>query len=135
MATRYIVTAVVDSYSKKQVAEGLSRSLYNLQKPESIKDPKDVTEFMFGIIEHPVNTDEFAVVVEETKEVKKHADADPNELLAYINHLTNEEETQLIGYINANDNFLVSAIINELGEDIKTQAEMDTDGWFPEESI
>lgn len=135
MAKKYIVTAVVDSYSKKQVAEGLSRSLYNLQKPDSIKDPKDVTEFMFGIIEHPVNADEFAVVVEETKEIKKHADADPNELLAYINHLTNEEEAQLIGYINANDNFPLSAIINELGEDIKTQSEMDADGWFPEESI
>lgn len=126
---RYLVTDTIDNYTRLQVARGISRALYKISRPDTVVHPDDVTKYNNSIVSHPQYGTYFAVVIDEAEEIKKHADANPDDFYIFIKHLTDDEKQQIKQFYINNDRIPVKALIEQFGT-LKSYTEMETDGWF-----
>jgi len=131
--------------SSEQTCADLSRALYRISAPEHLSIGSG-TLYLFPWIQHPVNGS-WALNFDDAYQYQKHwavndmltAPGDPYGSQALMQTLflpiaadgTNSLQA-LLSYILANDVIDTGEILPLVDPElVKTQAEMDADGWFP----
>lgn len=110
-------------------ALNVSRELFNISRPE--KEDEDITQYLFGHIEHPVSG-EISLVVYEDFDLRVHPDASGR--IDALGDLLDQcieagEINRLKGVLNSSERVRFENIIPAMLE-VKTKTEMETDGWF-----
>lgn len=118
MAKRYIETKEIQGLTKKEVVEKLSATLWNFQRPDAVKNPRDVTKYLFGIQPHPVIEDDYVVEVDDSFSIRKHPQAIASEILDLADGLSQSDKTTLTDYIKNNAEPVVGEILNNLRDEI-----------------
>jgi hypothetical protein len=118
MSKKYIEVKAIEGLTKKQVAQELSAKLWNLQRPNSIKNPKDITKYLFGVTPHPILADDWVVEVDGNYEIKKHQMALEKELVDFAESLSSSEKTTLSNLVKNNSTITVNDIISNLRQQI-----------------
>lgn len=114
-------------------ALAISRELFNISRPITIKGEDDATQYLFGWIEHPtpIGNVTTALCIDEINQIiPVHPDKDLTALVALFEELTQQERDALASYISSQQSFPFSNIIPS-NTQVYTQEEMDADGWFP----
>ncbi len=129
----YLIVKSTKNLTATERAEAISKELYSISRPDTIKEEMDVSMYLFGVVEHPT-TSEVALSVDFDYIIKVHQDNDLNNLIALFPDLIEEEVDTLETYINTEDSF---PFVNILTSDaiVKTQLEMESDGWFPQDDF
>lgn len=118
MAKRYIETKDIQGLTKREVAEKLSATLWNFQRPDAVKNPRDVTKYLFGIQPHPVIEDDYVVEVDDSFSIRKHPQAIASEILELAEGLSTQDKNTLTDYIENNAEPVVGKILNNLRDEI-----------------
>ena len=118
MAKTFIETKDIAGLTKKEVAEKLSATLWNLQRPDSVKNPRDVTRYLFGVRPHPIKVDDWVVEADDDFIIRKHTQADATEVLTMVDGLSQVHKTALADYINNNSQPTVSNILTSMRDEI-----------------
>jgi hypothetical protein len=140
----------VEPYSQwtsQERASLINEELYNLSRPITVKDEKDMTSKLFGEITHPT-TGQVALQVDEDYKIRIHPDKDITNLKNLFANLSEQELTGLSNYIDS-----LTITVDEEGNESKswgtlrfgdiipstsvvlTKEEADAAGWFPEEEL
>jgi vacuolar-type H+-ATPase subunit F/Vma7 len=111
----------------------ISKELFNISRPVTIKGEHDATQYMFGWIEHPNPIDNVttALCIDDINQIiPVHPDKDLTALIALFEDLTEQERDSLASYISSQQSFPFVNIIPS-NTQVYTEEEMDADGWFP----
>ncbi len=123
--------------SSEAEARDISREFYRLSRPLHIRDPDDVTEFFSHHVVHPV-TGEVALAVPDT-DMPIHADVDSAALASVTDGRTNAVDKAAMRQNVANKRnqraTMTEIFPPSINGDIKDQAFMDAQGWFPEKGV
>ena len=129
----YLLVKSTQDLTATERAEAISKELYSISRPDTIKEESDVSLYLFGVIEHPT-TSEAAISVDLDYVITVHQDNDLNNLIALFANLSAEESNNLEAYIKTHSSFVFNNILPS-DAILKTQEEMETDGWFPNDEI
>lgn len=132
MATLYSKIPVngFGGYTPEQIARGLQKEFYNIQRPEQLHDANDNTKYLSGWIKHPT-TGQLAIKLPEIT-IQKHNLADASKLINFLKDVLSDTKKQNIrDYWR--DNQIIA--IQQLWEymfpaQTMTRAEMEQEGWF-----
>lgn len=136
----YIKVLPQAGLTSEQRAEQISYELWAISRPPAIRDPNDVTTYIFGWVKHPTQDPGYteivnaALGVDTTYNIVVHPENNLTNLIALFPELSQQERDTLAAYIESQQSFPFGNIIPH---DVKvfTQAEMQTSGWFPDLSI
>lgn len=123
------------SQSSKQYAAQVSRLLYTLSRPESVRESKD-TEYWCGWLIHPTSGEVALRLPGENMPI--HTDATAEKLIELMQDATTPEERQSIrdalrerkGKRAAPTNFVPDSLVSQQ----LTQEEAEDAGWFAEQA-
>jgi len=111
--------------------KGLNEELFNISRPTTIKDPKDVTKYLFGMLEHPTTGQACLRDVDEEYMLFVNESVDLTTLLSYFPSAPQEEIDSLKAYLESSKgtkvrfgNLIPSTTIFISDEDIVN------DGWI-----
>ena len=103
MTSRLLVAATASLTSTERATE-ISRELFNISRPTSVRGEEDVTSHLFGWVTHP--TDGSCVMNADLDYViTVHQDNDLNNLIGLFSDLPTEESEALEAYIDSEDSF------------------------------
>lgn len=114
-------------------AQDFSRDFYRLSRPSDVADRSDVTRFLGTVLVHP-SDGRVAVSIPE-RLLPIHAQADRLGLDPYTADLILSERVETRNNITSSrDSRVMPETIfpTRITADLKTQAEMEADGWFLE---
>lgn len=123
-----------------QRAEQISYELWAISRPPAIRNPNDVTAYMFGWVKHPTQDPAYqevvdtALQIDTTYEVKVHPDNNLNNLIALFPELTQQEKDGLAAYIESQQSFPFGNIVPQ-GVTVFTEQQMKASGWLPEPEL
>ena len=134
---KLLVIRPTASYTAQQRIDGINRELWRLCIPESVETPDQVTQKVFGQIEHPT-TGELALIGDFTYEIVRYKDPTKinlTKLIQYIGENTTQQEIDaLTAYVMATAKFpfqnIIPSISIVIDENQATQ-----DGWFQNENV
>lgn len=126
--------------TSEQRAEAISYELWAISRPPAIRNPNDVTSYMFGWIKHPTQDPAYTETVDTALEVDVdyniyvHPDNNLTNLIALFPELSQAEKDGLSAFIQSQQSFPFGAIVPS-GVTVFTQSEMKASGWLPEPNI
>ncbi len=138
----YIIVLPEAELTSEQRAEGISEELFKISRPPHVRNPRDVSRYVFGWFAHP-ETDEAspnfnlnALRVDLDYQIYVHPENNLDGLLALFPEVPEAEKQQLSAYIasSATGRFRFGDIIPSTAN-VRDQAYMEANGWFPEEEI
>lgn len=136
----YIKVLPQAGLTSEQRAEQISYELWAISRPPAIRNPNDVTSYMFGWIKHPTQDPAYTEIVDTALEVDVdyniyvHPDNNLTNLIALFPELSQAEKDGLSAFIQSQQSFPFGAIV-PAGVTIFTEAEMKASGWLPEPNI
>ncbi len=136
----YIKVLPQAGLTSEQRAEAISYELWAISRPPAIRNPNDVTTYLFGWVKHPTQDPNYteivdtALDVDPTYDVIVHPDNNLTNLIALFPELTQQEKDTLAAYIESQQSFPFQNIVPQ-GVTLFTHAEMETAGWFPDPNI
>ncbi len=129
----YLIVKSTKNLTATERAEAISKELYSISRPDTIKEETDVSMYLFGVVEHPDGV-QASLSVDLDYVIVVHEDNDLSNLIALFSNLSAEESNALQAYIKTHSSFVFSNILPS-DAILKTQEEMETDGWFPDDEI
>ena len=121
-------------------AEAISYELWAISRPPAIRNPNDVTAYMFGWVKHPTQDPAYVEVVDTALDVDTayniivHPDNNLTNLIALFPELSQAEKDGLAAFIESQASFLFQYIIPS-DVTVFTEAEMKAAGWLPEPEL
>jgi hypothetical protein len=133
----YIKVIPQAGLTSEQRAEAISYELWAISRPLQVRNPDEVTSYMFGWVKHPTQDPNYEVVVDTALQVdpdyiiKVHPENNLNALVNLFPELTEQERLQLVGFIQSQQAFPFQYIVPAETK-LFTNEEMKQSGWFPE---
>ena len=116
--------------------KGLNKELFNISRPTTIKDPNDVTKYLFGMLEHPTTGQACLRNVNEEYMLFVNESVDLTALLGYFPSAPQGEIDSLKLYLESSKgtkvrfgNLVPSTAVLISDEDIIN------DGWIVEDEL
>jgi hypothetical protein len=123
---KYIILAETNP---KDTVKIYSSELFKISRP--INSPDDVTQYLFGWMEHPESAD-IALVCDMDQVIPVHPTKDISTLAQMLNSkVTPEELSALTGYMNQHGSVKFGDIVPSTIR-LYSEEEMKELGWFPE---
>jgi hypothetical protein len=135
----YIKVLPQNNLTSAQRAEAISYELWAISRPLQVRNPDEVTSYMFGWVKHPTQDPNYEVVVDTALQVdpdyiiKVHPENNLNALVNLFPELTETERAQLVGFIQSQQAFPFQYIVPSTSK-IFTHEEMVSAGWFSDQS-
>ena len=132
----YIKVLPQAGLTSEQRAEAISYELWAISRPPAIRNPNDVTTYLFGWVKHPTQDPAYTEVVDTALDVELdyniivHPENNLTNLIALFPELTQPEKDGLAAYIESQQSFLFQSIVPQ-DVTVFTKQEMETAGWFP----
>ena len=139
-AQNYIKVLPQAGLTSEQRAEAISYELCAISRPPAIRNPNDVTTYLFGWVKHPTQDPAYTEVVDTALDVELdyniivHPENNLTNLIALFPELSQAEKDALAGFIESQSSFPFQYIIPQ-GTTVFTYEQMKDAGWFPEEEI
>lgn len=138
----YIIVLPEAELTSEQRAKGISEELFKISRPPHVRNPKDVSRYVFGWMKHPTvdeaseNFNLHALNVDLDYKIYVHPENDLTGLLSMFPEVPEAEKEQLAAYIasSATGRFRFGDIIPSTAN-VRDKQYMDDNGWFPEEGI
>jgi len=133
----YIKVLPQAGLTSEQRAEAISHELWAISRPPEVRDPNDVTVYLFGWVKHPTQDPTYTEVVTTALDVELDYNIIVNpennltNLIALFPELSQQEKDTLAAYIESQQSFPFVNIIPQ-GVRVFTYEEMKADGWFPD---
>lgn len=129
MSIVYLPVEPMEGATSAEHALAINEQCWNLYRPDSIKNPNDVTRQLF-----PMSTREsdgmVAIVGQTTEQVYISPVVDLTEFLAILPNVTDEEKAALVAYVEANKgNFVPFETLIPPSSIQLTEAEAIAEGW------
>lgn len=137
---QYIKVLPQSGLTSEQRAEQISYELWAISRPPAVRNPNDVTAYMFGWVSHPTQDPAYqqvvdtALQIDTTYEIKVHPDNNLNNLIALFPELTQQEKDGLAAYIESQQSFPFGNIIPQ-DVTVFTEQQMKASGWLPEPEL
>ena len=118
-------------------AEQISYELWAISRPPAIRNPNDVTTYMFGWVQHPTKDSTYtdtvntALMVDTAYIIKVHPENNLINLIALFPELSQAERDGLAWFIDNSQSFPFGAIVPQ-GVTLFTRQQMKDAGWLPE---
>lgn len=119
-------------------AEAISYELWAISRPPAVRNPEDVTAYMFGWVKHTTKDSTYADTVNVALEVdtayiiKVHPENNLTNLIALFPELSQQERDGLAWFISNSQSFPFRAIVPQ-GVILFTREQMKSAGWFPDD--
>lgn len=128
----YIIVLPIEGMTSEERAQAISSELFSLGRPPAVRNPEDVSQYVFGWVKHPEN-DDHALSVDLDYKIYVHVQNNINGLLELFPEVPQEEKEALSHYIanQVNRQFSFGDIIPSTAT-VRSKEEMDLLGWFPE---
>ena len=133
--SKYIIVRPAGVLTSKERADAISEELYALGRPPGVRQPDDVTKYVFGRIKHP-DREEYAMTVILEYGIFVHPDNNITGLLELFPEVPDAEKVALAAYIESqvDRRFPFGNIIPSTAT-VRDQQYMEDNGWFPEEGF
>jgi len=137
---KYIKVVPQDGLTSEQRADAISYELWTISRPITIRNPNDITSYLFGLVKHPTQDPNYTEIVNTALDIDLayniivHPENNLTNLIALFPELSQQEKDTLAAYIESQQSFPFQNIIPQ---DVKvfTYNEMKTSGWFTDLSI
>ena len=138
----YIIVLPEAGLTSEERAKAISEELFKISRPPHVRNPKDVSRYVFGWMKHPEtddtqpNFDMHALNVDLTYQIYVHPENNLDGLLSLFPEVPEPEKEQLSAYIasSATNRFPFGNIIPSTAN-VRDKAYMDAEGWFPAEEV
>ena len=110
MAQTYMYIGAIDGYTPTERTMAISKELFNISRPLSVKAENDKTEYLFEWKTHPT-APYCALVVDKEYVIKVHPSNNLDALVALFPELTDTEKSNLAGYIQSTSSFPLKNIM------------------------
>lgn len=117
MAKFYTVVSGNDKMTAIEVAEEISREMYDISRPKGYKNSEDVTVFLFGIIENKDGS-LAAIEIDDAVFLPVHPDATMDNLLTYFDKVATKEEKDILSAVVEDSKESITAIAELLPENM-----------------
>ena len=134
---QYIKVLPQGGITSQQRAEAISYELWAISRPPAVRNPEDVTTYLFGWIKHPTKDPNYtdtvnaALQIDTNQVIYVHPDNDLTNLIALFPELSQAEKDGLAAFIESQQMFLFKYIIPS-DVTVFTEAEMKAAGWLPD---
>jgi hypothetical protein len=130
MAQIILPVEAMEGMTSEERAKEVSHELWRIRRPASVASPDEITQYVFGWIEHPV-TGQFAISATDDYMLRVHPDHAPalDILWVLFPQVPESEKEQLRQYIDANSEVLFVNIIPSTST-VLTYEEAEAAGWF-----
>ena len=131
----YLIVLPEAGLDSGQRADAISEELYALGRPPGVRQPDDVTRYVFGRIKHP-DRDEYALQVILNYGIYVHPDNNITGLLELFPEVPEAERVALAAYIESqvNRRFPFGNIIPSTAT-VRDRQYMEDNGWFPDAPV
>jgi len=137
----YIIVLPEAELTSEERARSISEELFKISRPPHIRNPRDVSRYVFGWFAHPETDDTQpnfgmnALTVDLDYQIYVHPENDLTGLLALFPEVSETEREQLSGFISssATNRFRFGDIIPSTAT-VRDKQYMDDNGWFPEQT-
>ena len=131
----YLIVLPEAGLDSGQRADAISEELYALGRPTGVRQPDDVTRYVFGRIKHP-DRDEYALQVILNYGIYVHPDNNITGLLELFPEVPEAERVALAAYIESqvNRRFPFGNIIPSTAT-VRDRQYMEDNGWFPDAPV
>ena len=136
----YIKVVPQVGLTSEQRADAISYELWAISRPPAIRNPNDITTYLFGWVKHPTQDPNYTEIVNTALDVDPayniivHPENNLTNLIALFPELTQQEKDTLAAYIESQQSFPFQNIIPQ-NVKVFTYDEMKISGWFPESNI
>jgi hypothetical protein len=136
----YIKVLPQSGLTSEQRAQAISYELWAISRPPAIRNPNDVTTYLFGWVKHPTQDPAYTEVVDTALDVELdyniivHPENNLTNLIALFPELSQAEKDALAGFIESQQSFSFQYIIPS-GVGVFNYDEMKASGWFPENEL
>jgi hypothetical protein len=134
---QYIKVLPQAGLTSEQRAEAISYELWAISRPPAIRNPNDVTTYLFGWVKHPTQDPAYTEVVDTALDVELdyniivHPENNLTNLIALFPELSQAEKDGLAAFIESQQSFPFQYIIPQ-DTTVFTYEQMKDSGWFPE---
>jgi hypothetical protein len=135
-AQNYIKVLPQAGLTSEQRAEAISYELWAISRPPAIRNPNDVTTYLFGCVKHPTQDSTYTEIVNTALEVDLnyniivHPENNLTNLIALFPELSQAEKDALAAFIESQQSFEFRYIVPG-GVTVYTKQQMEENGWFP----
>jgi hypothetical protein len=135
-AQNYIKVLPQAGLTSEQRAEAISYELWAISRPPAIRNPNDVTTYLFGWVKHPTQDSTYTEIVNTALEVDLnyniivHPENNLTNLIALFPELSQAEKDALAAFIESQQSFEFRYIVPG-GVTVYTKEQMEENGWFP----
>jgi hypothetical protein len=135
-AQNYIKVLPQAGLTSEQRAEAISYELWAISRPPAIRNPNDVTTYLFGWVKHPTQDPAYQEVVNTALDVELdyniivHPENNLTNLIALFPELSQAEKDGLAAFIESQQSFEFRYIVPG-GVTVYTKQQMEENGWFP----
>jgi hypothetical protein len=135
-AQNYIKVLPQAGLTSEQRAEAISYELWAISRPPAIRNPNDVTTYLFGWVKHPTQDSTYTEIVNTALEVDLsyniivHPENNLTNLIALFPELSQAEKDALAVFIESQQSFEFRYIVPG-GVTVYTRQQMEDNGWFP----
>jgi len=136
-AQNYIKVLPQAGLTSEQRAEAISYELWAISRPPAIRNPNDVTTYLFGWTKHPTQDPAYTEVVDTALDVELdyniivHPENNLTNLIALFPELSQAEKDGLAAFIESQQSFPFQYIVPS-DVTVFTYEQMKDAGWFPE---
>jgi hypothetical protein len=135
-AQNYIKVLPQAGLTSEQRAEAISYELWAISRPPAIRNPNDVTTYLFGWVKHPTQDSAYTDIVNTALEIDLnynivvHPENNLTNLISLFPELSQAERDALAAFIESQQSFEFRYIVPS-GVTIYTKQQMEDNGWFP----
>jgi hypothetical protein len=128
----YIIVEPIEGYTSQERAAAISAELFSVGRPAGVRNPDDVSSYVFGWIKHP-DTETHALTVAAEYQLYVHPERNLDTLLTLFPEVSQAEKDALSHYIDSHVSrrFPFGNIVPTTAT-LRSHEEMDTLGWFPD---
>jgi hypothetical protein len=136
-AQNYIKVLPQAGLTSEQRAEAISYELWAISRPPQVRNPNDVTTYLFGWVKHPTQDPAYTDVVNTALDVELdyniivHPENNLTNLIALFPELSQAEKDGLAAFIESQQSFPFQYIVPS-DVTVFTYEQMKDAGWFPE---
>ena len=130
MSIVYLPVEPIEGMTSAERADAMNRETWNLYRPDSIKNPNDVTRHAFPEITHP-ETSQVAIVGQTDEQVYISPEVDLTRMLELLPEVPQVEKDQLVAYVEVSKGSYIpfSTLIPSSSAQL-TEAEAIAGGWI-----
>ena len=107
----FILINDVGLITSEKRARIISRELYNIERPVHLQTPDEAQCNMFAVLQHPTDTDAFALKVDTDHMLTIHDECNLEKLVAMFPELTSNERFNLMSAVHQLDEMPFNALI------------------------